>query len=77
MRKRKKRWGKKFEDKRDWKEYNEQLIRRGEFYINPTFLETWDEEIEKLNKGKVGQPYKSNSMNFLLCSGVRVLIIGH
>jgi len=63
MQKRKKRWGKKFEDKRNWKEYNEQLIRRGEFYINPTFLETWDEEIEELNKGKVGQPYKyPNSM---------------
>jgi len=52
-----KRWGKKREDKRDWKEYNEHLIKRGEFYINPTFLDTWNEEIEELNSGKVGQPY--------------------
>lgn len=54
---RKKRWGKKHEDKRDWKEYNEHLIKRGEFYINPRFLDTWEEEIEDLNNGKVGQPY--------------------
>ena len=33
----KKRWGKKFKDKRNWKEYNEHLIRRGEYYINPIF----------------------------------------
>jgi hypothetical protein len=43
--------------KRDWHEYNERLIKRGEFYINPQFLETWIEEINKLNNRKVGQPY--------------------
>lgn len=42
------------EDRRNWKEYNEHLIRRGEFYINPTFLETWDEEIEELNRERLG-----------------------
>lgn len=44
-------------DNRDWKEYNSQLVKRGEFYINPVFLETWLEEIEKMNAGKIGQPY--------------------
>lgn len=34
-----KRWGKKRKYERDWKTYNEQLIKRGEFYINPAFLE--------------------------------------
>src|SRR3989344_2711345 len=53
----KKRWGKKHEDKRDWKEYNKHLIKRGEFYINPRFLDTWNQEIEDMNQGKVGQPY--------------------
>jgi len=52
-----KRWGKKHEDKRDWKKYNEELVMRGYFYINPRFLETWNEEIKKMNAGKVGQPY--------------------
>src|SRR3989344_6886986 len=52
-----KRWGKRYEDKRDWKLYNKQLIKRGEFYINPSFLETWLDEIKEMNYGKVGEPY--------------------
>lgn len=53
----KERWGKKWEDKRDWKAVNQQLINRGEFYINPRFLGTWLEETKKMNIGKVGQPF--------------------
>ncbi|MEM2259201.1 MAG: IS5/IS1182 family transposase, partial [Candidatus Thermoplasmatota archaeon] len=34
---------------RNWKEYNEQLVRRGEFYISLDFMETWDEELEEMN----------------------------
>ncbi len=30
-----KRWGTKCKYERDWKAYNEQLIKRGEYYINP------------------------------------------
>jgi hypothetical protein len=44
-------------DKRNWKQYNQQLIKRGEFYINPKFLSTWNDEIKQMNTGKVGQPY--------------------
>ncbi|KXA91578.1 hypothetical protein AKJ57_00755 [candidate division MSBL1 archaeon SCGC-AAA259A05] len=43
---------------RDWKEYNEELVKRGEFYLSPVFLENWEEELEKMNEGKVGTPYK-------------------
>ncbi|MBU2589679.1 MAG: IS5 family transposase [Nanoarchaeota archaeon] len=53
----KKRWGKKYEDKRDWKAYNQSLINRGEFYINPIFLDTWIDEIKEMNSSKIGQPY--------------------
>ncbi|PIN78422.1 IS5/IS1182 family transposase [Candidatus Woesearchaeota archaeon CG10_big_fil_rev_8_21_14_0_10_33_12] len=53
----KKRGGKKWQDNRDWKAYNEQLVKRGEFYINPRFLETWLKEIREMNHGKAGQPY--------------------
>jgi len=42
---------------RNWKEYNQHLIKRGEFYINPQFLSSWNEEIKQMNSGKVGQPY--------------------
>ena len=54
----KKRWGKKWEDKRDWKKYNKHLIQRGVFYIDPCFLDTWEKEIYLMNQGKIGQPYK-------------------
>lgn len=52
-----KRWGKKCEDTRNWKAYNEHLITRGEFYLNPRFLENWIEELKDMNQRKVGQPY--------------------
>ena len=52
-----KRWGKKYKDNRNWKIYNAQLIKRGEYYINPQFLDTWNKEIKEMNKGKVGQPF--------------------
>lgn len=42
---------------RDWKTYNRMLVKRGEFYINPRFLYTWNQEIKQANIGKVGQPY--------------------
>lgn len=42
---------------RNWKAYNQQLIKRGGFYINPQFLSTWNDEIKQMNAGKVGQPY--------------------
>jgi len=53
----KKRWGKKFEDNRDWKQYNEKLVKRGEYYVNPRFLDSWLDEIKELNHRKVGQPF--------------------
>lgn len=52
-----KRWGKKYKDKRDWKKYNQELVNRGEFYINPRFLETWIDEIKEMNNNKIGQPF--------------------
>jgi len=30
---------------------------RGYFYFNPEFLDKWNEEIEQMNAGKVGEPY--------------------
>jgi hypothetical protein len=54
---RKKRWGKKHADTRDWKKINQRLVKRGEFYINPTFLDDWIGEVRQINKGKVGQPF--------------------
>jgi len=62
-----KRWGKKYMDKRNWKKYNSQLIKRGEYYINPRFLESWINEIKEANLSKVGQPfmYPNSMIEFL------------
>jgi len=53
-----KRWGKKFIDKREWKTYNEQLIKRGEYLLDLDILDGWKEEVDTMNKGKVGSPYR-------------------
>ena len=48
---------KKYIDNRNWKEYNEELVLRGVYYINPEFLYSWNDEIKQMNAGKVGEPY--------------------
>ena len=53
-----KRWGKKFIDKRDWRKYNEQLVKRGEYFLALDFVEDWDKELASMNAGKVGAPYR-------------------
>lgn len=53
-----KRWGKKFIDKRDWPLYNEQLVRRGEYWLDLEWVKSWDAELEQMNKNKVGRPYQ-------------------
>ena len=42
---RKKRWGR-YEDRRNWREYNEKLVKRGEMYISLDFVESWRKELE-------------------------------
>lgn len=56
-RKRLQRWGS-YEDKRDWREYNEKLVKRGEMYLSLDFLESWARDLNRMNKGKVGAPYQ-------------------
>jgi len=52
-----KRWGKKFKDKRNWKEYDEQLVKRGMFFLDLYWVKSWTKELEAMNYKKVGQPY--------------------
>jgi len=53
--------------KRDWKSYNDQLVRRGELLIDLDFVENWEEELEEMNRGKRGAPfdYPENLIEFL------------
>lgn len=45
-------------DNRNWKQYNEQLVVRGEFYLDFEFVNNWNKQLEKMNKGKRGGQYK-------------------
>jgi hypothetical protein len=53
-----KRWGKKFVDVRDWQEYNEQLVRRGEFLLDLDWVRNRNRELMSMNEGKRGHPYE-------------------
>ena len=56
--KKRRRWGKKFKDKRDWPLTNGRLVKRGEFLLDLRFVKRWDKELAEMNKGKVGQPFE-------------------
>ena len=53
-----KRWGKKFIDERDWSRYNEELVKRGEYFLALDFVENWDNELAEMNSHKKGAPFK-------------------
>ena len=41
-----------------WRAYNESLVRRGEVMLDDfDVVDGWEEELEKMNEGKVGEPY--------------------
>jgi hypothetical protein len=43
--------------KRDWKNYNDQLVKRGELLIDLDFVENWEKELAEMNLGKRGKPF--------------------
>ena len=53
-----KRWGDTYLDRRNWSVYSEQLVKRGEFFIELNFVEHWEQELATMNLGKRGAPYK-------------------
>jgi Transposase DDE domain len=40
-----------------WPSYNRSLVRRGEILFSYDFLDTWDSELEGMNKNKMGKPF--------------------
>lgn len=46
-----------YKDRRDWHQYNDTLIKRGEFYLSLDFINSWDIELERMNSGKRGRPF--------------------
>jgi len=57
--------------KKNWKEIDERLIRRGEILLDLEFLKNWDKELEEMNKGKVGAPYQAPNTYILFLATVR------
>ena len=58
-----KRWGKKFIDKRNHKEYQAELLKRYEIYLDLEWVDSWEDELIEMNKGKKGAPFEfPNSM---------------
>ena len=43
---------------KSWHDYNESLIERGRVLMDVGFLKSWNREIVKMNKGKVGAPFE-------------------
>lgn len=43
---------------RNWKEYNEALVRRGEVLLDMDFIDSWPDELARMNEGKVGKPFE-------------------
>ena len=45
-------------DQRNRPEYNAQLVRRGEFYLDLQCVKNWNSELKKMNRKKSGAPFK-------------------
>jgi hypothetical protein len=51
----------------DWGKYNDDLVIRGEHIWNLGFLLSWDDELEEMNRGKRGRPYRFPDYLFRFC----------
>ena len=58
---------------RDWKEYNEQLVQRGEILLAVESLSGWQEELEEMNLGKNGRPFSYPHSLILFLGTLRVV----
>ena len=41
----------------DWKRVDERLVRRGELLLSLDFLESYDDDLKIMNRGKVGSAH--------------------
>jgi hypothetical protein len=52
------RWGEKYIDNRTWPLYNEQLVKRGEYFLDLEWVKGWNEELRIMNGNKIGRPFE-------------------
>lgn len=61
--------------KRDWKRYNEELVRRGELLFDPDFLSGWRKELKKSNEGKEGARYRYPACLMSMLAAIHVYLL--
>jgi hypothetical protein len=56
----------------NWRKYNQSLVKRGEIMLGFDIIDNWDNELEEMNKGKVGEPYHSQFISIItwICKSV-------
>ncbi len=59
--------------KRNWKEYNEHLVQQGEILLNVENLQEWREELQEMNLGKNGRPFRYPHSLILFLGMLRVV----
>jgi hypothetical protein len=56
----------------NWNHYNESLVKRGEVLLGFDVIDNWDNELEQMNEGKVGEPFHYPNSFLLLLGYARV-----
>jgi len=56
----------------NWRKYNQSLVKRGEIMLGFDIIDNWDNELEEMNKGKVGEPFHYPNSFLLLLGYARV-----
>jgi IS5 family transposase len=58
---------------RDWHNYNEALVRRGELELDSSVIDEWNRDLKKANDGKVGEPFHYPESYIRLLAFIRLL----
>jgi hypothetical protein len=61
--------------KRNWREYNEELVRRGELLFDPAFLSGWRGDLETSNEGKEGARYRYPNSLMSMLAAIHVYLL--
>ena len=61
--------------KRNWREYNEELVRRGELLFDPALLSGWRGELERSNEGKEGAMYRYPNCLMSMLAAIHVYLL--
>ena len=57
----------------DWRKTDERLIRRGELILELSFVENYQNELDTMNHGKEGRPYKLTPTYIQFLTAFRIL----